>query len=307
MVSTNSYFPHGILPSSGEVIYGVEKYLSAPTRVSGDEHMRLQMRECAAYFRAELKKIAREEIKTYKDAKYLVDRFECHPLGHTAGLLPPALLEFFTTLLGPNRKRKWKEASADEESMDDTDANSMDTSADCIMAEDIGVCVEDSSTEEEQQNSENEDVSDESKDDDTEEDEALPHVDPALSTMATICLKAANASYVSPLAWRVLVYNHSRGKVDCTRLMNRILLSGSYSFLRKVRAEFAKRRNVACHATAEFAGGSTGVLSSDNIQKQGTPSTASNAAVKMVIVTSTVFRMISNTDIQSEKSPLEPA
>lgn len=135
----------------------------------------------------------------------------------------------------------------------------MDASTNSTVAEDIGV-EEDSSTED-----------DETMETDPDDD-VLRRIDPALLTMATICLKAAKPLYVSPFAWRLVVYNHSRGKVDCTRIMNRILLSASYSFLRKVKSEFSKLRDAAYQSTTTFARDCTGVLSR-NRARQAPPLT----------------------------------
>lgn len=129
--------------------------------------------------------------------------------------------------------------------------------------------------------------SDEQTSEDSSPDTAdvLGGCNPAMLTIATICLKAAKHNFVSPFAWRIAVYNNSRGKVDTTRMMNRLLLSSSYSYQEAVG----------------FAHGQSGVISSDNIQKQGTPSTASHdAQAKIVIVTSTIFRRIhAAADLQS--------
>ena len=112
-----------------------------------------------------------------------------------------------------------------------------------------------------------------------------PTHSPALLTIATICLKSARRSFVSPFAWRVAVYNNSRGKVETTQLLNRLLISASYSFIRKAKLELSTLRETAYDEVVKLAGEAS---SSDNIQRQSTPSTASNKArARIVVVTQT--------------------
>ena len=59
-----------------------------------------EMRAHGARLRGELRAIANREIKEYRDADSLIERFDAHPVGSTADLLPIALKEFFIALLG---------------------------------------------------------------------------------------------------------------------------------------------------------------------------------------------------------------